>query len=154
MSTHRTTVIWERKGQAFNTKTYCRDHLIRLDDGQMIAASGAAANLPPGTVGEQTADPEELFVASLASCHMLWFLAIAARKRFVVEQYEDQAQGDVGSENGTTWMQRVHLRPLVQFSGDKLPTTEQLTAIHHEAHRRCFIANSVKTDVCVEPRFE
>ncbi|MDQ4147950.1 MAG: hypothetical protein M3120_09785 [Pseudomonadota bacterium] len=64
MSTHQTTIIWERKGQAFNTKNYCRDHLIRLQDGQMIAASGAAAYLPPGTVGAQTADPQELFVAS------------------------------------------------------------------------------------------
>ena len=154
MSTHQTIIIWERKGQAFNTKTYCRDHLIRLQDGQMIAASGAAANLPPGTVGAQTADPEELFVASLASCHMLWFLAIAARKRFVIDHYEDRAFGEMTNEDDIAWMQRVRLRPRVQFSGDKQPTTEQLMAIHDQAHQRCFIANSVKTDVAVEPQLD
>jgi organic hydroperoxide reductase OsmC/OhrA len=154
MSSHRTTVTWKRQGQVFDPKFYCRDHVIRLEDGQTIAASGAAANLPPDTVGDQTADPEELFVASLASCHMLWFLAIAARKRFVVDYYEDQAHGDMANENGVFWMEQVQLRPSIQFGGDNQPTAEQLTAMHQEAHQRCFIANSVKTGVRIEPRSE
>lgn len=154
MSAHRTTVTWDRQGQAFDPKTYSRDHLIHLEDGQLIAASGAPSNLPPGTVGEQTADPEELYVASLAACHMLWFLSIAARKKFVVDYYEDQAHGELTNEGSLTWMKQVQLRPLATFGGDNRPGAEQLNAMHHEAHQRCFIANSVKTDVRVEPRLE
>jgi organic hydroperoxide reductase OsmC/OhrA len=154
MSIHPSTVVWERKDQAFDNKTYCRDHRVQFEDGQTIVASGAAASLPPGTVGEQTADPEEMFVASLTSCHMLWFLAIAARKRFIVDRYEDCAFGELVNEAGTTWMKQVQLRPRVVFSGDKLPTTDEFAAMHHEAHRRCFIANSVKTEVKVDPTQE
>jgi organic hydroperoxide reductase OsmC/OhrA len=151
MSQHLSTEIWERKGQAFESKTYCRDHRVEFEDGQIIAASGAAGSLPPDTVGGQTADPEEMFVASLASCHMLWLLAIAARKGFIVDRYEDHASRELANEAGRTWMKQVCLRPRVVFSGDKQPTFEEREAMHDEAHRRCFIANSVKTTVSVEP---
>jgi organic hydroperoxide reductase OsmC/OhrA len=100
----------------------------------------------------EAVDPEEAFVASLSSCHMLWFLHIAARRGFVVDNYHDEAVGVMAKDaSGKLAMTRVTLRPKVQCGGDKRPTAEQLAAMHHEAHEQCFIARSVKTDVRCEP---
>jgi organic hydroperoxide reductase OsmC/OhrA len=97
-------------------------------------------------------DPEEAFVASLSSCHMLWFLSIAASRGFCVERYADHASGKMGrNAEGKIAMTVVTLHPEVQFSGQSLPSTEQHEAMHHSAHDQCFIANSVKTDVRCEP---
>ena len=97
-------------------------------------------------------DPEEAFVASLSSCHMLWFLSIAAKRALLVDSYRDEAAGKMGKDqSGKVAVTRVTLRPEVHFGGDKQPTADEVVAMHHEAHEKCFIANSVKTDVRVEP---
>jgi organic hydroperoxide reductase OsmC/OhrA len=100
----------------------------------------------------EAVDPEEAFVASLSSCHMLWFLSIAAKRGFCVDSYADDAVGLMEKNpSGRLAMTRVTLRPKAIFSGERLPTTVELQAMHHEAHEECFIANSVKTDVRCEP---
>lgn len=98
-------------------------------------------------------DPEEAFVASLSSCHMLWFLDLAARRGFCIDRYSDEAQGKMDRDTGgKIAMLSVVLRPEVTFSGGNLPDHDTIAALHHEAHERCFIANSVKTQVTCEPR--
>jgi organic hydroperoxide reductase OsmC/OhrA len=100
-------------------------------------------------------DPEEAFVASVSSCHMLWFLSIAAKRGLVVDSYRDDAVGIMGrNAQGKTMVATVSLRPLVSFSGAKLPTTEELMALHHQAHDACYIANSITTEVRCEPVFD
>jgi organic hydroperoxide reductase OsmC/OhrA len=100
----------------------------------------------------EAVDPEEAFVASLSSCHMLWFLSIAARRGFLIERYRDEAVGVMGrNADGKTAMTVVTLRPDVAFAGERLPPRAELDAMHHEAHEQCYIANSVTTDVRCEP---
>jgi organic hydroperoxide reductase OsmC/OhrA len=97
---------------------------------------------------EENVDPEEAFVAALSSCHMLVFLSIAAKRRYVVDSYVDAAEGELTKEdNGKEWVSRVMLNPKIVFSGDKQPSFAQLEKMHHMAHQNCFIANSVKTEV-------
>jgi organic hydroperoxide reductase OsmC/OhrA len=144
MSEHRATVEWQRAGE-FRPETYSRCHLLRFED---IAVPGTAApaNIPTTAVAGPGVDPEQAFVGALSACHMLWFLYLAAQKKFVVERYVDEALGVLDK----TWISRVTLRPAVTFSG-KPPTKEEHEALHHRAHDKCFIANSVKTEVIVEP---
>jgi organic hydroperoxide reductase OsmC/OhrA len=98
------------------------------------------------------ADPEEAFVASISSCHMLWFLGLAAKAKFRVDSYTDRAEGVMEKNaEGKVAVTRVALRPKVLFSGDRIPSREELDRLHHEAHEKCFIANSVKTAITVEP---
>jgi organic hydroperoxide reductase OsmC/OhrA len=111
-----------------------------------MAGGAAPGNIPPTAPHGPGVDPEQAFVAALSSCHMLWFLHIASRAGFVVERYVDDAVGVLDK----TWMSRVTLRPAVTFSG-KAPSAEEHRALHHKAHEKCFIANSVKTEVVVEP---
>ena len=93
-------------------------------------------------------DPEEMFVASLSNCHMLWFLTMAVKRKFVVDRYFDAATGVMEKNaEGKMAMTVVTLRPEVVFSGDNLPTREQIVQMHHRAHEECFIANSVKTEI-------
>jgi organic hydroperoxide reductase OsmC/OhrA len=100
-------------------------------------------------------DPEEAFVASLSSCHMLWFLSIAAKRGFSVSEYTDEARGTTGrNSSGRVAMTRVDLSPLAKFAGDRAPTTKEIEAMHRAAHENCFIANSVTTDVVCTPIHE
>ena len=144
MSEHRATVEWQRAGD-FRHESYSRCHVLRFDE---IAVPGTAApgNIPATAAGGPGVDPEQAFVASLSACHMLWFLHLACQKNWVVESYVDEALGILDK----TWMSRVTLRPAVSFSG-KRPTEEEHAALHHRAHEKCYIANSVKTEVQVEP---
>lgn len=97
-------------------------------------------------------DPEEAFIASLSSCHMLWFLWVAARRGFVIESYRDEAVGVMSKDaDGKLAMTRVTLRPEIAYGGDRQPTAEEEHALHEEAHDRCYIASSVRTDVRCEP---
>jgi organic hydroperoxide reductase OsmC/OhrA len=107
----------------------------------------------PAPFSDATAvDPEEAYIASLSSCHMLWFLSIAAKRKFRIDRYSDSADGVLEKNGeGRLAITVVTLRPDVVFSGDRLPTREQIEEMHHEAHQLCFIANSVKTDVRCEP---
>jgi organic hydroperoxide reductase OsmC/OhrA len=149
MSEHTVTVDWERETPDFAYETYNRDHDWTFDAGITIRASANPAYL--GT--ESCVDPEEAFVAALSSCHMLTFLAIAARKRYVVDSYQDEAVGVLAKDaDGRLAITRVALRPGVAFGGERTPTPEELRVLHDQAHHACFIANSVRTEVVVEPQ--
>lgn len=146
MSEHRATVTWQRTGDDFAYETYSRDHTWTFEGGVSVPASSA-----PGFRGDAArVDPEEAFVAALSSCHMLFFLAIAARKRLVVDTYRDTAVGHLEKDaGGKLSMTRVTLRPQVAFA--EPPPSEVVERMHHRAHEECFIARSVKTEVTVEP---
>ncbi len=149
MSEHIATIEWRRETPDFAYETYNRDHDWSFDAGITVRASANPAYLG----SENCVDPEEAFVASLSSCHMLTFLALAARKRYVVDGYRDQAVGVLSKDPaGHLAMTRVALRPRVAFSGDKIPSPEEVRQLHDQAHHACFIANSVKTEVVVEPQ--
>lgn len=146
MSEHHATIAWERTTEDFTYDTYSRNHLWRFGGGVEIPASAA-----PGFLGDAgRVDPEEAFVAALSSCHMLTFLAIAARKRLVVDRYRDSAVGYLEKNaDGKLAVTRVVLRPEVVFQ--ETPAAEVIDRLHHRAHEECFIANSVRTEVRVEP---
>jgi organic hydroperoxide reductase OsmC/OhrA len=137
-------VEWQRSGE-FRYETYSRRHTLRFDDLE-ISGNAAPGNIPATVTPAAGVDPEQAFVASLSACHMLWFLHLACQRKWVVERYVDEAVGVLDK----TWISRVTLRPAVSFSG-KAPTPEEHEALHHKAHEKCFIANSVKTEVIVEP---
>jgi len=154
MSEYTAELSWVRNSQDFIDNTYSRRHMIRFDGGAELPGSSSPHVVAVPMSDASAVDPEEMFVASLASCHMLWFLAIAAARRFCVERYTDRPVG-VMEKNalGKLAMTVVTLHPTVEFSGDRLPTREQIEHMHHKAHDECFIANSVKTDVRCEPVF-
>jgi organic hydroperoxide reductase OsmC/OhrA len=145
----RASVRWQRTSPDFTFDTYNRAHELTFGSGTTVQASAA-----PGYRGEpDRVNPEEQFVSALSSCHMLTFLAVAAKKRLVVESYEDDASGVLAKNaDGKLAMTQVVLRPKVEFSGEKVPSPEELAAMHEAAHKGCFIANSVKADVVCEPR--
>ena len=152
MSTYTAELVWERGAQEFLSNKYSRRHRIRFDGGAEVLGSSSPSVVPPPGSDPAGVDPEEAFVASLSSCHMLWFLAIAARRGFVVDRYEDQPTGILERNAERRFaMSVVTLRPKITFSGDKVPTAEELEQLHHKAHEECYIANSVKTEVRVEP---
>ncbi len=150
MSTHTAEIRWEQdEGDHFSLGRYTRVHEISFDGGTTIEASGAPQNVPAQFSSETSVDPEELFVASLASCHMLWFLDLARRAGHEVRSYRDSAVGEMGKNaQGRTAVLRVTLRPQVESDAD----AGALEAIHHKAHEACFIANSVTTEVVVKPQ--
>jgi organic hydroperoxide reductase OsmC/OhrA len=152
MSTYTAALVWERGAQDFLTNKYSRRHLIRFDGGAEVLGSSSPSVVPPPGSDPAGVDPEEAFVASLSSCHMLWFLAIAAKRGFVVDRYEDNPVGVMERNAERKFaMSVVTLRPKIAFSGDKQPTAEELDQLHHKAHEECYIANSVKTEIRVEP---
>jgi organic hydroperoxide reductase OsmC/OhrA len=151
MSKYTATVTWQRNGAVFTDNRYSRGHRWRFDGGIDIPGSSSPSVVPLPLSVAEAVDPEEAFVASLASCHMLSFLYVAAKQKFVVESYEDEALGVLGKNpEGKLAMTAVTLRPKVVFSGNQ-PSAEQYNKMHHEAHEQCFIASSVKTDVRCEP---
>ena len=153
MANYTAEVVWSRDDQKFVDNRYSRKHLLRFDGGVEVAGSSSPHVVPFPASAEDAVDPEEAFVAALASCHMLWFLSIAADHDFVVDSYHDAAYGvlDKNAE-GRFAMSVVTLRPAVVFSGERRPTRAELAAMHMLAHDQCYIANSVKTEVRCEPR--
>lgn len=152
MSHYTAQILWQRGGQDFIGNRYSRRHLIRFDGGAELTGSSSPHVVPLPMSDPAGVDPEEAFVAALSSCHMLWFLALAAKQRYCVERYTDNAEGIMArNAAGKMAMTQVTLRPAAIFSGEKLPTREQLDALHHRAHEECFIANSVTTEVRCEP---
>ena len=152
MSEHRATIDWRRGDAAFTYETYSRSHTLRFEGGIEVAARAAPAAIPPTAAGGPGVDPEQAFVASLSSCHMLWFLHFACRAGHVVERYLDEASGMLGkATSGRMAMTRVALNPVVSFSGEA-PSPEAHAALHEKAHERCYIANSVTTEVVLQPR--
>jgi len=153
MSEYTAEVVWERDpAQDFLNNRYSRRHLLRFDGGTEVAGSSAPSSVPLPMSDASAVDPEEAFVASLSSCHMLWFLAIACKRKFVVDRYVDAAVGVMTkNEQGKLAMTRVTLKPAVTFSGEHQPSRDELDQLHHKAHEECYIANSVKTEVLCEP---
>lgn len=147
MSEHTVSVVWRRETSDFTYDTYKRDHHWEFGSGSLVYASAAPEYLGSADL----VNPEEALVAALSSCHMLTFLAIAARKRFVVDSYQDDAVGYLEkNEQGRLAVTRTTLRPRIAFSGERQPTAEELKAMHEKAHENCFIANSVNTVITIE----
>ena len=146
MSEHLATVSWQRETPDFTYDTYDRDHGWQFPGGCEVAASAAPAFLGSA----ERVDPEEALVASISSCHMLSFLAIAARRRWVIDRYVDRAVGTMEkNEAGRLAVTRVVLRPEIAFGGES-PSAAQIAKLHEQSHRECFIANSVRTRITIE----
>ena len=152
MSTYTATISWTRGTAPFTDGKYTRAHVWRFDGGIDVPGSASPHIVKPPLSDESAVDPEEAFVASLSSCHMLFFLDYARRAGFLVDSYEDKAEGVLAKgADGRMAMTVVTLRPNAVFSGEKRPTREQIDELHHKSHEACFIANSVRSDVRVEP---
>jgi organic hydroperoxide reductase OsmC/OhrA len=154
MSTYTATVRWQRQpNEDFADNRYSRRHEIAFDGGAVLAGSSSPSVVPLPLSDASAVDPEEMFVASLSSCHMLWFLSLAAGRGLRVDSYVDAASGTMARNAARQLvMTEVLLRPRVRFAGEQQPTADVLQALHHAAHEACFIANSVKTDVRVQPQ--
>jgi organic hydroperoxide reductase OsmC/OhrA len=148
---HTASVIWERaEGAKFTDNRYSRAHRWQFDGGAVVPASSSPAVVPAPLSDPAGVDPEEAFVASLSSCHMLWFLFYAAKGGFMVESYRDEAVGHMEkTPEGSQWMSSVVLHPEIRFAGSA-PDAAKLAEMHDQAHHACFIANSVRTVVTVE----
>jgi organic hydroperoxide reductase OsmC/OhrA len=151
MSEHKATIRWNRAGPDFGKGKYSREHTWSFDGGAVVSASPSPSAVPAPWSNAANVDPEEAFVASISSCHMLTFLWLASREGFQADSYEDEAVGVMTkNERGIPWVSGVTLRPRIAWSGDQLPTAADLEQLHHRAHEECFIANSIKTAVSVE----
>ena len=153
MSTYTATVSWSRGDQAYTDGKYSRAHTWHFDGGIDVPGSSSPHVVKVPLSNENAVDPEEAFIASLASCHLLFFLDFARRAGFRVDSYVDEAQGVLAKDaQGRMAMTVVTLRPRIVFSGDKMPAPADIDALHHKSHEECYIANSVRTEVRVEPR--
>ena len=152
MADHRATIMWQgwATPDDFVKGKYSREHAWTFDGGITVAASSSPSVVPAPWSNAAFVDPEEAFVASIASCHLLSFLYVAAKAGFALASYRDEAIGVMTkNERGVPWVSKVTLAPVVAFSGDKQPSPEELATLHHAAHDVCFIANSVKTEIVV-----
>jgi organic hydroperoxide reductase OsmC/OhrA len=151
MSMYTATVVWTRPVDAlFTDNKYSRAHEWRFDGNVVVPASSSPKVVPLPLSKADAVDPEEAFIVSLSSCHMLFFLSCAAKSGFIVDCYEDEAIGEMGkNERGAMAMLKVRLRPKISWKGDE-PSAEQLGKLHHSAHESCFIANSVTTQIIIE----
>ncbi|HET9483972.1 MAG TPA: OsmC family protein [Xanthomonadales bacterium] len=153
MSDYTANITWTRGDAVFVDQRYSRAHTWRFDGGVEVAASASPLVVPAPMSAAAAVDPEEAFVAALSSCHMLWFLSLAAKRGYRVDAYDDAAVGVMArNAEGRLAMTVVTLRPSVAFSGDVRPTPADVMRLHHDAHAECFIASSVRTDVRIEPR--
>jgi len=152
MSEHVATVTWQRRAdEPFVDRKYSRRHSITFDGGVVVPGSPTPASVRPPFSDPSAVDPEEALTAALSSCHMLWFLALAAKAGFVVDAYEDQAVSTMArNAAGRVAIVQATLRPHVTYAGDAVPTPEESDALHHAAHEECNIANSVNFPVHVE----
>ncbi|KQW86452.1 OsmC family protein [Brevundimonas sp. Root1279] len=152
MSEYVATVEWRREGQAFTDNRYSRAHDWRFDGGAVVRGSSAPSSVPIPMSDPAAVDPEEALVAAVSSCHMLFFLAFAAKAGLVVDRYRDEAVAVMGKdERGKVSITSVTLRPEVAFDGVG-PSPELLADLHHRSHEHCYIANSIRAEVTVEPR--
>jgi organic hydroperoxide reductase OsmC/OhrA len=143
---------WQRNGQDFLDQRYSRAHEWIFDGGLRVPASSSPLSVPLPMSRADNVDPEEALVAAASSCHMLFFLSIAARRGHVVDSYSDEAVGLLEKDgDGRMAITSITLRPTIVFGGPDWPSEEELAAIHHEAHDKCYIANSLKGEVVVEP---
>jgi organic hydroperoxide reductase OsmC/OhrA len=142
---------WQRKGQPFLDQKYSRAHEWIFDGGLRVPASSSPLSVPLPMSNADNVDPEEALVAAASSCHMLFFLSIAAKRGHTVESYTDHAIGLLEKDKqGRMSMTNITLRPNIVFAGTAWPGEEEIAAIHHESHEKCYIANSLKTEITVE----
>jgi len=150
MSRHVAEIDWRSAGE-FTSGRYSRRHALSFDGGATFAGSSSPDVVPAPLSDPAAVDPEEMLVASAASCHMLWFLDLARRAGLDLAAYRDRAEGELGrNAAGRTAIVRIVLRPEIDFAG-AAPDAEALARLHHEAHERCFIANSLNCEIVVEP---
>lgn len=150
MHRHAAKVSWERHGATFTDNRYPRAHRWEFDGGAVVPASASPSVVRTPLSDPAAVDPEEALVAAASSCHMLWFLSLAAGKRFVVERYVDDAYGEMTpGPNGKLAITRIVLRPTIEFAGTP-PSAAELQALHHSAHEECFVANSLRSEIVVE----
>ena len=152
MSEHRATIEWasDATAAAFVKGRYSREHRWSFDGGVVVQASPSPSVVPAPWSNAAYVDPEEAYVASIASCHMLTFLWIASRAGFTVARYRDEAIGTMtNNDRGVAWVSRVVLAPRIEYAGDHKPSPDALARLHHDTHEGCFIANSVKTEIVV-----
>ena len=153
MGEHLATVEWSRAGQAFADNRYSRAHDWRFDGGAVVRGSPAPSSVPAPMSDPSAVDPEEALVAAVSSCHMLFFLAFARKDGLVVDRYRDEAWGLLARDDrGRMSITHVTLRPAADFSGERRPDAAALDDLHHRAHEACYIANSIRAAVTVEPR--
>jgi organic hydroperoxide reductase OsmC/OhrA len=151
MSVHTATIEWKRGDQVFTDRRYSRAHDWRFDGGAVVRASSDPSSILPPLSDPAAVDPEEALVAAVSACHMMFFLAYAAKAGFTVDSYVDQAEGTLGrDERGKTAITAVTLRPRVAWSGETTPTPDDVVDLHHRSHEDCFIANSIRAPVRVE----
>ncbi len=152
MSTHIIELLWSLDDGDFGNNRYSRRHVLRFDGGVELAGSSSPAVVPEPWSDAAAVDPEEAFVASLSSCHMLWFLHKARDRGFEVLRYTDEAVGVMAKNADGQWaITRVTLHPAVVFGATRQAAAAELESLHHAAHEACFIANSVKTEILCEP---
>jgi organic hydroperoxide reductase OsmC/OhrA len=151
MSEHKATISWKRTSEEFLKGKYSREHTWMFDGGAVVQASSSPTVVPVPYSNPAYVDPEEAYVASLSSCHMLTFLYLAGRQGFQVDSYDDAAVGVMTkNERKIPWISTVTLNPRVVYGGTKRPTAAEEEQLHHGAHEQCFIANSVKTEIIVK----
>jgi len=154
MAEHHATITWNGSATPddFTKGKYARDHLWQFDSGFVIPASPSPSVVPPPYSNPAYVDPEEAFVASVSSCHMLTFLHLASKRGFAIARYRDAAFGVLTKgDNGVPWISKITLAPDVTWSGARQPTAAELAELHHEAHVQCFISSSIKSEVVVVP---
>jgi len=150
MSDHTATVSWQRTSNEFLQGKYSREHAWKFDGGFAMPASPSPLVVPVPYSNPAHVDPEEALIAAISSCHLLTFLHLASKQGFQIDRYEDTAVGTMTrNEKGVPWMSRVVLNPRIVYSGEKLPSPADETALHHHAHEHCFIANSVKAQIVI-----
>ena len=151
MSTHRATVRWEQAGGPFAKRQFSRAHTWSFDGGVTIPAAAAPSAVPVQFTDPSAVDPEEAYVAAIASCHLLSFLPLAALGGFEVLRYADDAVGMMTkNDQGKLWVSEVELSPRITWAEGKTPSAEHLADLHHRAHMDCYIANSVRTEIRVK----
>jgi len=151
MTDYHASITWQRDGAKFTDNRYRRLHTWTFDEGLEVPASASPDSVPLPYSEARAVDPEEALVAAVSSCHMLWFLSIAAKKGFTVERYADTPVGTLGTNaRGKEAITAITLRPDITFGGDKRPSQDEIESIHHEAHDVCCLANSVSAEVRLE----
>ena len=153
MSEYKATIQWQRSSPDFIQGRYSREHSWKFDGGVVVPASASPHVVPALWSNPKSVDPEEAFVAAIASCHMLTFLFLASKQGFQIDRYADKAAGTMTkNESGVPWISLVTLNPQITFSGEKVPVRAEQEHLHHLAHEQCYIANSVKTEIVVLAR--
>lgn len=153
MGEYVATVEWVRGDQPFADNKYSRAHDWRFDGGAVVRGSSAPGSVPVPMSDPTAVDPEEAVVAAASSCHMLFFLGYAAKAGFTVDHYVDEAVAVMGrDERGKVGITAITLRPRITFSGDVLPDAAAIADLHHRSHEHCYVANSLRATVMIEPR--